>query len=71
MIYCDKDPYYTNSQRYHKANFDPYEVPYWIWIVGNYNCVLLDKQGSYSDTRDQHWAFNTEEDRTMFMLRWS
>jgi len=39
-------------------------------MIDNYKTVLLDKQGSFNSGPDQHWAFNTEEDRTFFMLKW-
>lgn len=71
MVYCEKEPYYTNSQQYFEKNYYPYDIAYWTWMTKEYKTVLLDKMGSYSDTRDQHWAFNTEKDRTFFILRWS
>lgn len=72
MVYCEKNPYYINSNEYFRKKYGGnYEITYWQWMMQEYKTVLLDKMGSYSDVRDQHWAFNTEKDRTFFILRWS
>ena len=70
MIYCEKEPYYTNSNRYFRDTIKHGEISYWEWMLHNYKTTLLNKMGSYSDP-EQHWGFNTEEARTFFILRWS
>jgi len=70
MVFCEKDPYYKNSNEYFRNNIDHFKTAYWTWMIDNYKTVLLDKQGSFNSGPDQHWAFNTEEDRTFFMLKW-
>ena len=71
MVYCDKDPYYTKSQKYFVDHCKPYNIAYWTWMAQEYKCVLLTKAGSFSDLPDEHWAFNNEKDMTFFKLRWS
>lgn len=71
MICCEKEPYWTNSNRYFRDTINHFEIAYWTWMMNEYKCVLLDKAGSYSDVRDQHWVFNDERDMTFFKLRWS
>lgn len=71
MVYCEKDPYYKKSNDYFRDNVNHFKIAYWTWMIENYRAVLLTKQGSFSDIPDQHWAFNSEEDRTFFILRWS
>lgn len=71
MFYCEKEPYWLNSNTYFRNHINHFETPYWTWMMQNYNTVLLTKQGSFSDAPDEHWAFNSEQDRTFFILRWS
>lgn len=71
MVYCEMEPYYTKSNRYFHDTVGVTEISYWQWMMQEYKCVLLDKQGSYSDKRDQHWGFNDEKARNWFMMRWS
>jgi hypothetical protein len=71
MIYCKKEPYYRNSNDYFRDNINHFKISYWEWMIQNYRTVLLNEQGSFSDNPDQSWAFTTEEDRTLFMLRWA
>ena len=70
MLYCQRDPYHKNSKEYFLNNVNHYEILYDEWMVKEYKTVLLNLSGSFSDIRDQEWAFATEEARTLFMLRW-
>lgn len=70
MIYCEKEPYYSNSNSYFRDTVSHGEISYWEWMINNYRTILLNKQGSYSDP-EQHWAFKSEQARTFFILRWA
>lgn len=71
MVYCEKEPYFTNAHLHFLDHVNHFETLFLAWMMREYSTVLLNKDGSYSDNRDQHWAFNSEKDRTLFMLRWS
>ena len=70
MFYCERQPYFKKSNDYFRDNINHYEILYNDWILKEYKTVLVSKLGSYSEVEHQ-WAFATEEDRTLFMLRWS
>lgn len=70
MIYCERDPYFKNSKEYFLNNINHYEILYDDWMLQNYRTVAVSKLGSFSEV-EYHWKFNSEEDRTMFMMRWS
>ena len=70
MFYCERQPYFKNSNDYFRDNINHYEILYNDWMLKEYKTVLLSKMGSFSDVEHQ-WAFNSEADRTFFMLRWS
>lgn len=70
MIYCEREPYYTNSRDYYLNNMNPFDILYSAWILENYRTVSVSKLGSY-DVPEYQWKFNSEQDRTMFMLRWA
>jgi hypothetical protein len=70
MFYCERQPYFKNSNDYFRDNINHYEILYNDWMLKEYKTVLLSKMGSFSDVEHQ-WAFNSEADRTFFMLRWT
>lgn len=69
MFYCNKEPYFTNSNNYFRDTVKHGEISYWEWMINNYKTTLLNKMGSYSDP-EQHWAFRNDTDRTFFMVKW-
>lgn len=70
MIYCEREPYYTNSREYFINNINPFDILYSDWMLKNYRTVAVSKLGSFSEV-EYHWRFNSEQDRTFFILRWS
>lgn len=70
MIYCEKQPYFKNSLDYFHDHVNHYEILYDDWILKKYRAVLISKLGSYSEV-EYHWKFNSEADRTFFMMVWA
>jgi len=70
MVYCERQPYFKNSNDYFRDNINHFEILYNDWMLQNYQTVLVSKMGSYN-VPEHHWAFATEESRTFFILRWS
>lgn len=70
MVYCERQPYFKHSNDYFRDNINHYEILYNDWMLKEYKTVLVSKMGSFSDV-EHHWVFNSEQDRTFFILRWS
>jgi len=69
MVYCEEQPYYSNSYRYFKDILCGLDSEYFNWMLGDSHTALVSMLGSFQPPQ-YRWAFNTDEDATAFKLRW-
>jgi hypothetical protein len=72
FFYLDYKPYFRNSYLYFANNIwhDGECISYHMWVRNNWRTVRQIKMGSYSEP-EYEWLFLSEQERTLFALRWA